>query len=66
MGGRWQQSLVGIIMGVVAFVVIQELLEAFEIATGEDPTAGESLIATLVPIAVAVAVILFAFRGMGR
>ena len=61
MGGRWQQALIGIIMGVVAFVVVQELLEAFDLGEG----AGADLIQTLVPIAIAVAVILFAFRGVG-
>jgi len=59
---RWIESLKGIIMGVVAYVVVDELLAAFELGTG----AGASLIETLVPIAIAVGVIIFAFNGMGQ
>lgn len=59
----WMAGLKGVIMGVVAFVVVDELLAAFSIG-GTDAPAGESLIATLVPIAIAVGVVLFAFNGM--
>jgi len=62
--GRWQNVLVGVIMGVVAYVVVAELLDAFSETLGDG--AGAELIETLVPIAIAIAVILFAFRGLGH
>lgn len=58
--------LTGVIMGVVSYIVVNELMEAFELGTGEEVGAGEELLVTLVPIAIAVMVIMIAFRGMSN
>lgn len=58
--------LTGVIMGVVSYIVVNELMEAFELGAGEEVGAGEELLVTLVPIAIAVMVIMIAFRGMSN
>ena len=60
---EWTDVLMGVIMGLVTYIVVDILLDTFDLA-GEEASQGAELIETLVPIAIAVAVVMYAFRGL--
>ena len=59
---EWTDIMMGIVMGAVTYFVVDILLDSFGLSADGD--GGEGLIATLVPIAIAVAVAMYSFNAI--